>query len=138
MSTASFLCLLKTTEAGLGNQRQGQGRAGGVEKAFPSIVSKAQFRRVRKQMSSRAPKYSHPRRVGSSYLLSGLAKCKTCNTALTGQYSYYVCPSWMKRGQRGLRFAKAQRPPLRGAGRQQDSLQHPHGGQYPRPGEGGG
>ena len=70
-----------------------------MEKAFPSIVSKAQFRRVRKQMSSRAPKYSHPRRVGSSYLLSGLAKCKTCNTALTGQYSYYVCPSWMKRGK---------------------------------------
>ena len=50
-------------------------------------------------MSSPAPKYSHPRRVGSSYLLSGLAKCKTCNTALTGQYSYYVCPSWMKRGK---------------------------------------
>ena len=75
-----------------------------VEKAFPAIVTKAQFRRVGKLMRSRAPKYSHPRRVGSSYLLSGLVKCKSCNTALTGQfskngeYSYYVCQSWMKRG----------------------------------------
>ena len=40
-----------------------------VEKAFPSIVSKARFSRVNKLMRSRAPKRSHPRRVGSSYLL---------------------------------------------------------------------
>ena len=32
-------------------------------------------------------KISHPRRVGSSYLLSGLVKCKTCNRALSGQDS---------------------------------------------------
>ena len=76
-----------------------------VEKAFPAIVTKAQFRRVGKHLSSRAPKFSHPRRVGSSYLLSGLAKCKTCNTPLTGrfaksgQYSYYVCQSNIKLGK---------------------------------------
>ena len=70
-----------------------------VEKAFPAIIAKAQFRRVGGHLSSRAPKFSHPRRVGSSYLLSGLVKCKTCNTPLTGrfaksgQYSYYVCQS---------------------------------------------
>ena len=70
-----------------------------VEKAFPAIVSKAQFLRVGKHLSSRAPKFSHPRRVGSSYLLSGLIKCEACNTPLTGrfaksgQYSYYVCQS---------------------------------------------
>ena len=75
-----------------------------VEKAFPAIVTKAQFRRVGKHLSSRAPKFSHPRRVGSSYLLSGLVKCKTCNTPLTGrfaksgQYSYYVCQSNIKLG----------------------------------------
>ena len=75
-----------------------------LEKAFPSIVSKAQFRRLRKRMSSRAPNFSHPRRVESSYLLSGPAKCKTCNTPLTGkfakrgQYSYYVCQSNIKLG----------------------------------------
>ena len=76
-----------------------------VEKAFPAIVTKAQFRRVGKHLSSRAPKFSHPRRVGSSYLLSGLVKCKTCNTPLSGQdaksgqFSYYVCQSIMKRGK---------------------------------------
>ena len=75
-----------------------------VDKAFPSIVSKAQFRRVSRLMRSRAPKRAHPRRVGSSYLLSGLVKCKTCNRALSGQdsksgqFSYYVCQSLMKRG----------------------------------------
>ena len=70
-----------------------------VEKAFPAIVSKAQFLRVGGHLSSRAPKFSHPRRVGSSYLLSGLIKCEACKMPLTGrfaksgQYSYYVCQS---------------------------------------------
>ena len=44
-----------------------------VEKAFPGIISKAQFGRVKRLMRSRAPKRTHPRRVGSSYLLSGLS-----------------------------------------------------------------
>ena len=76
-----------------------------VEKAFPAIVTKAQFSRVNKLMRSRAPKRSHPRRVGSTYLLSGLVKCKACNRALSGQdaksgqFSYYVCQSIMKRGK---------------------------------------
>ena len=75
-----------------------------VEKAFSAIISKAQFRRVNRKLRSRAPKRSHPRRVGSSYLLSGLIKCKACNRALSGQdaksgkFSYYVCQSVMKRG----------------------------------------
>ena len=76
-----------------------------VEKAFPAIVSKAKFKRVNRLMRSRAPKRSHPRRVGSSYLLSGLVKCKACNRALSGQdaksgqFAYYVCQSIMKRGK---------------------------------------
>ncbi len=41
-------------------------------------------------------------------------------------------------GQRGLRRPQAQRPALRGVGRRQDSLQHPHRGQHPGAGEGGG
>ena len=75
-----------------------------VEKAFPPIISKTQFRSVNKQMRSRAPKKAHPRRVGSTYLLSGLVKCKQCKRALSGQdsksgkFSYYVCQSLMKRG----------------------------------------
>ena len=76
-----------------------------VEKAFPAIITRAQLQRVGKHLSSRAPKFSHPRRVGSSYLLSGLAKCKTCNTPLigrfaqSGKYSYYVCQSTIKLGK---------------------------------------
>ena len=76
-----------------------------VEKAFPAIVSKTRFRRVNRLMQSRAPKVSHPRRVGSTYLLSGLVKCKVCNRALSGQdaksgqFAYYVCQSIMKHGK---------------------------------------
>ena len=76
-----------------------------MEKAFPAIITKAQFNRVGKLMRARAPKRSHPRRVGSTYLLSGLVKCKACGRALSGQdaksgqFSYYVCQSIMKRGK---------------------------------------
>ena len=42
-----------------------------VEKAFPAIVSAAQFHRVREIKSSRSPKTIHPRRVRSSFMLSG-------------------------------------------------------------------
>ena len=74
-----------------------------VEKAFPAIVTKAQFSLVNKIMRSRAPKITHPRRVGSSFLLSGLVKCYRCKRALSGRYSsrgtfpYYVCHSFVKR-----------------------------------------
>ena len=56
-----------------------------VEKAFPGITSKAQFGRVNRLMRSRSPKMTHPRRVGGTYLLSGLVKCKACNRAFSGQ-----------------------------------------------------
>ena len=115
-----------------------------VEKAFPAIVSKAQFRRVGKHLSSRATKFSHPRRVGSSYLLSGLVKCKTCNTPLTGrftksgQYFYYVWPVEHQARQRRLRDAQAQLQALREPDRRQHPGEHPHGEQHPRPREAGG
>ena len=76
-----------------------------VEKAFPAIITRAQLQRVGRHLSSRAPKFSHPRRVGSSYLLSGLIKCEACKMPLTGrfaksgQYSYYVCQSNVKLGK---------------------------------------
>ena len=74
-----------------------------VEKAFPATVTKAQFDRVNRIMRSRAPKKAHPRRVGSTFLLSGLVKCYRCKRALSGRYSsrgtfpYYVCHSFVKR-----------------------------------------
>ena len=76
-----------------------------VDDAFPAIVSKSQFTRVSELLRSRAPSRAHPRRVASSYLLSGLVKCRGCRRALSGQdaksgrFSYYVCQSIMKRGK---------------------------------------
>ena len=76
-----------------------------VDDAFPAIISKSQFKRVAAHLRSRAPAVEHPRRVASSYLLSGLVKCKKCRSALTGQaaksgkFAYYVCQSLIKRGK---------------------------------------
>ena len=115
-----------------------------VEEAFPAIVTKNQFSRVSKLMRSRTPKTSHPRRVGSTYLLSGLVKCKACNRALSGQdaksgqFAYYVCQSIMKRGQGSLPHPEAQCPSIRADDRRQDPLQHPHREQHHRVGEGRG
>ena len=75
-----------------------------MEEAFPAIVSKAQFQSVNKLLRSRASKTTHPRRIASSYLLSGLITCYRCKTAFTGhgaksgRFHYYVCQSLIKRG----------------------------------------
>ena len=74
-----------------------------MEKAFPATVTRTQFDRVNRIMRSRAPRNTHPRRVGSTFLLSGLVKCYRCRRALSGRYSsrgtfpYYVCHSFVKR-----------------------------------------
>ena len=75
-----------------------------MEKAFPAIVSRSRFRRVNRKLRSRAPRRAHPCRVGSTYLLSGLVRCKCCRRALSGQdaksgkFAYHVCQSLLKRG----------------------------------------
>ena len=75
-----------------------------VEDAHPAIVSKQEFRRVKRLLRSRAPKKVNPRRASSPYLLSGILKCETCGKAMTaaeaksGKYTYYVCHSLLKRG----------------------------------------
>ena len=76
-----------------------------VEEAFPAIVSRETFDRVARLLESRAPAKVNPRRLASSYLLSGLLRCEACSRALTGQeskggqFAYYVCNSLLKRGQ---------------------------------------
>ena len=75
-----------------------------VERAFPAIISRAQFRRVGDMMRSRAPTVTHPRRVASPYVLSGLVRCNRCKTAFSsqeskgGRFQYYVCQSLVRRG----------------------------------------
>jgi len=75
-----------------------------VEDAHPAIISKREYRRVKKLLGSRAPNQANPRRASSPYLLSGILKCETCGRAMSaseaksGRYTYYVCQSLMKRG----------------------------------------
>ena len=71
----NFWCRLETCILVWGANAKDNADPVRVENAFPAIITRAQLQRVGKHLSSRAPKFSHPRRVGSSYLLSGLAKC---------------------------------------------------------------
>ncbi len=75
-----------------------------VKDAHPAIISKREFRRVKRLLGSRTPKKVNPRRASSPYLLSGILKCEVCGKAMTaaeaksGKYTYYVCQSVLKRG----------------------------------------
>ena len=76
-----------------------------VENAFPAIISHEQFECVADLMRSKAPVKTHPRRVASPYLLSGLVRCERCDRPLTGhkaksgQFAYYVCQSLVHQGR---------------------------------------
>ena len=70
-----------------GTKARGQGRPGAGGEGFPRHRLQAQFRRVNQQLRRRAPKISNPRRVGSSYLLTGLIKCQACDTPLNGRFA---------------------------------------------------
>ena len=77
-----------------------------VENAFPAIVSREEFDLVAAILDSKAPAKVHPRRAASRYLLSGIVRCESCGKGLTaheaksGQFSYYVCHTLLKQGQR--------------------------------------
>jgi site-specific DNA recombinase len=78
-----------------------------TEAAYPQLVDKTTFDRVRAFMASRAPKITHPRVVHSEYILSGLIKCRRCDVAMighavkSGDFFYYMCGNARRRG-RGL------------------------------------
>ncbi len=69
-----------------------------------AIVDRNTFLRVQNLMKERMPKKVHPKRVGSPFLLSGIAYCGYCGKALVGRYaksgefSYYVCGTLDKKG----------------------------------------
>lgn len=75
-----------------------------VENAWPAIVDREIFEQVKLGLRERSPKVTNPRRVASSYLLSGLARCGKCGKALiglqakSGKYDYYVCGTLVKQG----------------------------------------
>ena len=99
------MCLLKTTEVGLGRKRHGQRRPGAGGEGVSRHHHQGAVAARREASELPRTQVQPPRRVGSSYLLSGLAKCKTCNTPLigrfaqSGKYSYYVCQSNIKLGK---------------------------------------
>ena len=92
-------------DPGMGNQGQGQRAAGAGGQRFPRHHLTRRFERVSAILGSKAPAKIHPRRAASPYLLSGIVRCETCGKALTaheaksGQFTYYVCHSLLKRGQ---------------------------------------
>lgn len=75
------------------------------EEAWSAIVSQDIFNHVQALQKERAFITTHPKRVSSNYLLSGLAKCGYCGKALVGQdakggrFHYYVCGTLQKKVQ---------------------------------------
>jgi site-specific DNA recombinase len=75
-----------------------------VENVWQPIISQETFDNVQSLLKSRAPSYLHPRRTGSHFLLSGVAKCGYCGKALIGhdakhgEFTYYVCGTLLKKG----------------------------------------
>ena len=75
-----------------------------VENAWPTIIDRDTFERAHALLKERAPVSLHPKRVASRYLLSGLARCGHCGKALvgqdakSGQFTYYVCGTLLKKG----------------------------------------
>ncbi len=75
-----------------------------VENAWEAIIDRETFDKVRELLKQRSPVMSHPRRVVSPYLLSGIARCGRCGKALIaaeakgGQFTYYVCGTLIREG----------------------------------------
>ncbi|MGI2336845.1 MAG: recombinase family protein [Dehalogenimonas sp.] len=73
--------------------------------AWQALVDKTLFDDVQATLTSRAPKVTHPRITGSTYLLSGLIKCHKCGAsyigygAKSGQFHYYVCGTAYSKGK---------------------------------------
>lgn len=75
-----------------------------VEGAVPPIVSHDTFTKVQHLLRERAPGRTHPKRVISKFLLSGLVRCGHCGKALVGadakggKFTYYACGTIIKKG----------------------------------------
>ncbi len=55
-----------------------------MESVLPVIIDQDTFKRVQLLLKERAFVITHPKRVVSNYLLSGLAKCDYCGKNLIG------------------------------------------------------
>ncbi|SFF07754.1 Recombinase zinc beta ribbon domain-containing protein [Sulfitobacter brevis] len=70
----------------------------------PEILHKAEFEAVQQLLTKRNPQRTPPRVVTGPVLLTGLAKCPHCTSAMTmrtgkgGSYKYYACSNRMRTG----------------------------------------
>ena len=112
-----------------------------VEKAFPAVVTKAQFDRVNTIMRSRAPqglpppqsrKHLPTERPGQVLQVQEGALGPLLQQ---GHVPLLCVPLLRKARARVLRLAQGRRPEVRGAGRRLDSLQHPDRGQHSESGQ---
>ncbi|MBM4447423.1 MAG: recombinase family protein [Chloroflexi bacterium] len=75
-----------------------------IENAWPAIIDEVAFNFIQSQMKERGPKMTHPRKVSSFYLLSGVLRC-ACGSAMTGhsaksgKYFYYMCSRSYRQGK---------------------------------------
>ena len=76
-----------------------------VQSAVPAIVSEADFEQVQESLSSRSPRRTPPRVVSGPTLLTGLARCGSCDSGMTirtgksGRYRYYTCAGCAQKGK---------------------------------------
>ena len=112
-----------------------------VEDAHPAIVSKREFRRVKRLLASRAPKKVNPRRASSPYLLSGHSQVRDLRQGhdrrrgQERQIHLLRLPIRAEARQRRVQDSQAQCQELREPHRRGNPGKHPHRVQHPGPGE---
>jgi len=88
---------------------QSKDRAEWVPMQVPIIIEPDVFDRVQATLKARDPTVTPPRVVTGPTLLTGLARCATCGSAMTlrtgksGRYRYYTCSRQAIQGKTGCR-----------------------------------
>ena len=91
-----------------------------VEGTHEALVTREQFEKVREGFKQRSFTVTHPRAVASEYLLSGILYCGVCNakmigtTAKSGQFTYYGCQTYLKKGRKACSAGLVNRDRLEG------------------------
>ena len=73
--------------------------------AVPPITTAKAFDQVQASLRARSPKRTPPHIVGNPTLLTGIARCATCNSGMTirtgtsGRYRYYTCAGSAQKGK---------------------------------------
>lgn len=130
--TNTVLYYMLTNEAYTGvtvfnGYRYWDSKAGKAQKAIridgthEALVTREQFEKVREVLKERGFVVTHPRAVASDYLLSGLLYCGICDskmigtTAKSGQFTYYGCQTYLKKGRKACAAGLVNRERIEGA-----------------------